>query len=126
MEKGSVRFREGDFIMQAKIMCNIYGSNRNSLLLKTDFYSLVQCSNCRVIYQVPNINRDVYLKEVIKHYEKINSSEMVASARRRLYNNFFSKINDFHPGKILDIGCGYWIFFINCKRKRVGLLWSRN
>ncbi|MDI6839377.1 MAG: class I SAM-dependent methyltransferase [bacterium] len=98
-------------------MCNICGSNRNLLLLKTDFYSLLKGRNCGVIYQVPQINKEEYLKKITEYYEKVDPSELVAISRRRLYNNFFSKIEHLHPRRILDIGCGFGYFLSLTKEK---------
>jgi len=98
-------------------MCNICGSGKSLLVLKTNFYSLLQCKNCGVIYQTPRTNKEKYLKGVIEHYEKVDPSESVASSRTRLYKNFFSKIERSHPGRILDIGCGFGYFLSVAKEK---------
>lgn len=99
--------------------CKICGSNKVSLLFKTHSYSMLWCRNCGFIHQYPEMDEKTYLQAITEHYEKVDPSALVASSRKKIYENLLLKIKDFKSerGRILDIGCGFGYFLSIAKEK---------
>jgi len=97
-----------------KKKCILCDSGHISELFKRDEYVMVKCRNCGLIYQLLQVSKDKYLKDVQKHYSEVDPSFKVAYSRKRVYKRFLNKIKPIKAKKaqILDIGCG-WGYFLS-------------
>jgi 2-polyprenyl-3-methyl-5-hydroxy-6-metoxy-1,4-benzoquinol methylase len=102
-----------------KNQCLLCQSGDTSFLFKRDAYAMVSCKTCGLIYRQPRLEKEKYLKEILKYYSQIDPSFRVASSRERLYERFLSRIGRIkikHP-RLLDVGCGIG-YFLFLARKR--------
>jgi 2-polyprenyl-3-methyl-5-hydroxy-6-metoxy-1,4-benzoquinol methylase len=94
--------------------CVLCRSSRTSVLFKREQYIMVRCKKCGLIYRLPQVKKNQYLKEIKKHYTEIDPSHRVAYSRNKLYERFLSRIERTKKkdSKLLDVGCGigYFLF----------------
>jgi SAM-dependent methyltransferase len=75
---------------------------------------MARCKKCGLIYRLPQVEKDQYLREIQKHYSEVDPSRQVAYSREKLYERFLSKIERTKGkySRLLDVGCGigYFLF----------------
>lgn len=98
--------------------CVLCDSSHISALFKKNKYLMVKCRNCGVIYQMPQENKSNYLKNVQKHYSKVDPSFKVAYSRKILYKRFLNQVIHIKKkaARLLDIGCGMGYFLYLAKK----------
>lgn len=103
------------------VNCNLCNSNAADVLFPVDFYKLVKCRKCGLVYVSPrptscereNINKEIYdSQEYRTRYFR----------DRKIFEKWFKKkLSDIErysrKGKILDVGTSYG-FFLDVARKR--------
>lgn len=91
-----------------KKKCLLCQSSKITTLIKRSDYKMIKCRNCGLFYRLPQISREKYLENYLKHYSEVDPSLRIAYSRKKLYKRFLRQI-DHIKGKetrLLDIGCG--------------------
>lgn len=91
------------------ILCN---SSHTSALFKRNKHVMINCKNCGLIFQYPQVNKEKYLKEIQRYYSEMDPFYRVAYSRKGIYESFLRKIRPTKRknARLLDIGCGLGYF----------------
>jgi 2-polyprenyl-3-methyl-5-hydroxy-6-metoxy-1,4-benzoquinol methylase len=100
-----------------KKKCLLCQSSKITTLIKRGDYEMIKCRNCDLFYRLPQISREKYFENYLKHYSEVDPSLRIAYSRKKLYKRFLRQI-DHIKGKntrLLDIGCGLGYFLFIAK-----------
>jgi len=83
-------------------VCDSQDANNKSI------WNAVQCTNCKILFLNPWQITDKWIETIKKSNLYLSSTAYIKNALKR--------INKYHAGKILDIGCGHGEFLFQAKK----------
>jgi 2-polyprenyl-3-methyl-5-hydroxy-6-metoxy-1,4-benzoquinol methylase len=105
--------------------CILCQSSETSVLLKREQYLMARCKKCGLIFRLPKVEKDQYLRDIQKYYLEVDPYYRVAHSRQRLYERFLYKIRHARrkDARLLDVGCGFG-YFLSLARNNGWDIWG--
>lgn len=99
-----------------EVSCNICGSNNSRLLVVKNFFRVVKCRECELVYVNPRLTEDALGGIYSEDYHISSSNEVKKEGRQGFFEEKVARINQYQAGgKILDVGCSTGLFLKEAK-----------